>query len=346
MFRKGLCVLLALTLLLAVPAAFPAAAGDPAGEFTYEIVTRDGCAPYVQLTQYTGQETDLTLPAEIEGVPVRAVVLSGFSNRFLERLVIPETVQIVHCGTIIATPDNLTTLRELVLPEGLKVIGVRAFRYATALTKLMVPYSVSQILFDAFPDDLTLRVEKGSYAHRWAVANDHPFELIAHDCSPGDPNADGLCTTTDARLALQQAAGRNILTPKQSAAADVDGTPGLTTTDARLILQHTAGKVSVPTISLPATFQSPLFDENEVVTASERLYDGRNHNLIEARDPVDNPRLLVKEINRRVFGSYYSGSEKIKGLSTREVSVKMKECTFGFNGWGEIGYYGYLISLW
>ena len=61
---------------------------------------------------------------------------------------------------------------------------------------------------------------------------------------PGDVDGDGAVTTTDARLILQEAAGKSEkpFTERQKAAADVDGDGKVTTTDARLTLQNAAGK--------------------------------------------------------------------------------------------------------
>ena len=60
----------------------------------------------------------------------------------------------------------------------------------------------------------------------------------------GDVDGDGAVTTTDARLILQEAAGKSgkPFTEQQKAAADVDGDGEVTTTDARLTLQRAAGK--------------------------------------------------------------------------------------------------------
>lgn len=63
----------------------------------------------------------------------------------------------------------------------------------------------------------------------------------------GDVNGDGKINATDARLALQAAVGKIILTEEQIAVANVDGKgdPGkeITATDARLILQYAVQKI-------------------------------------------------------------------------------------------------------
>jgi hypothetical protein len=59
----------------------------------------------------------------------------------------------------------------------------------------------------------------------------------------GDVDGDKKVTSTDARLVLQESAGKVKFNDKQKQAADVDGDGKVTSTDARLILQHTAGKI-------------------------------------------------------------------------------------------------------
>lgn len=56
----------------------------------------------------------------------------------------------------------------------------------------------------------------------------------------GDVDGDGKVTTTDARIVLQAAAGKETLDERQKVSADVDGDGEVTTTDAREILKKAA----------------------------------------------------------------------------------------------------------
>lgn len=71
----------------------------------------------------------------------------------------------------------------------------------------------------------------------WGLTFVDPYAAIS-----GDVNGDGKVNTTDARLALQHAAGRVKLTAEQQATADVDGNGKVNTTDARQILQKAVKK--------------------------------------------------------------------------------------------------------
>ncbi len=64
------------------------------------------------------------------------------------------------------------SLTEVILPEGLKVIGSKAFR-GCSLTSIILPDSIVSIAGDAFDDPGTIEViaNEGSYAYQWASDN-------------------------------------------------------------------------------------------------------------------------------------------------------------------------------
>ena len=75
---------------------------------------------------------------------------------------------------------GITGITELTLPDGMYEIGTCAFGQCTGLEKLVVPESVKVIDSEAFEDDvsLVLYVYEDSYAHKFAVKNNIPYELI------------------------------------------------------------------------------------------------------------------------------------------------------------------------
>lgn len=358
--KKAVSILLVLALLLPV-AAMPAGAEELTwGDFRYEIGTNAGAEyAYVKLTGYTGEATELTLPSEIDGLPV-AVVESLVGGECPARLVIPEGVKVIQ----ILFGKHSEALEEVVLPESLRAIGGvprdmlydekndeiyggGAFLYATSLTTLTVPPAVTLISALTFPETLTLRGEKGSFVARWAAANEQPFEAIAHECTVGDLNADGLCNTTDARLALQYAAGVVVPTAEQSAAADVDRSGKADTTDARQMLQYAAGVATIETIAVPTTFDVPLLSREEIDGA---LVTWRKQALPAPQEEValDNADALADQLNAavcRTYNSYPIIVQNYMGLrvhfNTQEGRTWVSKAT-GFTG---IFYYGVGFSL-
>ena len=114
------------------------------GDYTYMLL-EDGSA---RITRYKGTDEDLTVPAELDGHPVREIGHKVF----------------YECGalTTVALPDSLTS------------IGDRAFSWCDSLTTITLPDSVTSIGVGAFsncPSDLTLTVPRDSYACQYAIDN-------------------------------------------------------------------------------------------------------------------------------------------------------------------------------
>ena len=98
------------------------------------------------ITGYYGSVTELTVPAEIDGVPVYAIDGEAFGWRPLEKVVISEGIQRIggsaFCGC--------TELTEVVLPSTLKYIGSYAFEGCDKLASIELPYGLETINPGAF----------------------------------------------------------------------------------------------------------------------------------------------------------------------------------------------------
>ncbi len=164
MKRKFLCLLLTLALVLGLAAT--ASAYDDritSGDWVYEIV--EGKAV---LCSYIGTDTDVVVPAKIDGYAVsevgpgffcafgkvqetmKSVTLSegiqrintnAFANcTALERAYIPGSVRTISSSAF----EGCTALYDVTFSEGLKSIGRYAF-LNTALTSVVIPASVTTI---------------------------------------------------------------------------------------------------------------------------------------------------------------------------------------------------------
>lgn len=140
------------------------------------------------------------IPAYMADTPVGRIGNEAFSGaKYLEELTLPETVYNIGFAAFYKATrlkkinfsqglrilersafNTCTALEELILPDTLIDIGERAFAYCTKLRSVQIPASVGHIADDAFDGckQLTLRVEKDSYAERYAVAKQIPFETI------------------------------------------------------------------------------------------------------------------------------------------------------------------------
>lgn len=124
---------------LPVPEQTPSAPSEES-KFTYSIQNGG-----VTITSYTGKETRVILPSELEGYPVVAVGDRAFM-------------------------DN-TILCEVLLPESVTSIGWFAFSGCVALENISIPASVSTICYGAFQNcrsTLTVSCPASSYAEAYA----------------------------------------------------------------------------------------------------------------------------------------------------------------------------------
>ncbi len=106
----------------------------------YAYITEDG---EVTLTGYTGAEKNVSLPSEIDGVPVTAIGKETFRN---------------------------TAIEAVILPDGIQSIGWFAFSGCSNLRSIAIPSSVETIEYGAFDGctSLTIYCEKGSFAEKYA----------------------------------------------------------------------------------------------------------------------------------------------------------------------------------
>ncbi len=99
------------------------------------------------LWEYTGEETELYLPAETcEGNPVVAIFDETFwGNKILKKVIIPQSVKIIGTDAFRAC----TALEEIIIPDSVEIIGDEAFIGCTSLKSVDYP-SMDYIPIGAF----------------------------------------------------------------------------------------------------------------------------------------------------------------------------------------------------
>lgn len=103
----------------------------------------------VTITKYVGSDTDVTIPASIDGLPVTSIGEGAFSG---------------------------TAVKKVTIPQGVTHIDWFAFNSCTALTEIIIPSSVTLIDYGAFDycPKLLVICEKGSYAELYAKSRALP----------------------------------------------------------------------------------------------------------------------------------------------------------------------------
>ena len=116
--KKLLMFLLVLILAAAGPALAQSAGTSPEG-FHWEI-GEEG----LLISGYEGSSRELTIPAEIDGHPVRAIGEEAFAESQLSRVSLPNSLISIGAG---AFYDN--QLGEITIPASVTYIGTGAFMY-------------------------------------------------------------------------------------------------------------------------------------------------------------------------------------------------------------------------
>ena len=147
------------------------------GEYEYYI-SEDGSAI---ISHYNGEEKSLTLPSEINGIPVTALKNLGWVYR-VEEVFIPDSITIIYDNpfnsfqdlkTITVSPDHPTLKsidgilfskdenrlicyprenkkKSYTVPEDVKIIGKNAFYFQLHLSSITLPKSLTTIEDSAF----------------------------------------------------------------------------------------------------------------------------------------------------------------------------------------------------
>lgn len=152
------------------------------------------------LTEYTGNESSVTIPSSLGSSKVTAIGAGAFSgNTNVRSISIPSSVTQIgqeafsDCTSLssVSMPSSLesigigafygcTSLSSVSVPNGTKTISDEAFAQCSSLKTITIPSSVTTIAGDAFSgcDSLNIRCNDGSAAHSFAVENGIPYTLI------------------------------------------------------------------------------------------------------------------------------------------------------------------------
>ena len=105
--------------------------------FTWKAL-EDGTA---EITGYTGAETEIVIPAEVDGLPVSRIGAWAFEKSAVTRVEIPEGITSVgrYCFS------ECRDLAEIILPESLTSLGDCAFILCTSLKELTFPEALTEV---------------------------------------------------------------------------------------------------------------------------------------------------------------------------------------------------------
>ena len=99
------------------------------------------------ITKYSGSETEVKIPSEIDGVTVTGIGAEAFmSCQKIKSIVIPDTVKTIGEYAF----HGCLSLSGITLGKSVESIGERAFNNCKGLTSIVIPDSVTSIGDDCF----------------------------------------------------------------------------------------------------------------------------------------------------------------------------------------------------
>ena len=150
--RKYFAILLALVMTLtALPLSGLTASAATSGDFEYEVLSETDKT--CEITDYTGEATELTIPSELDGYTVTSIGGSAFSwCESLTSVDIPNSVTSIG-DSAFSWCESLTSVG---FPNSVTSIGYNAFAYCRSLMNVDIPDSVTSIGGSAFADCTSL----------------------------------------------------------------------------------------------------------------------------------------------------------------------------------------------
>ena len=135
-------------------------------EYTYYIQSKNHVNT-ITLVQYDGQEENVEIPNEINGISVTALGASLFNGcDFIKSITIPNGISLIGFRTFY----NCSSLKNIILANTLTTINSNAFDSCSSLEEIIIPKTVKTIYNDIFYKCTNLKVvycEAGSKSSEW-----------------------------------------------------------------------------------------------------------------------------------------------------------------------------------
>ena len=111
---------------------------SPSSDFEYELnEAGDG----IVITKYTGENSVILIPQQIDGYPV--VQAGGFGGENLQSVKLTDSVKIINENAF----KGCSKLTGINIPANIEIIGEDAFKGCTELYNLTIPESITAIRF-------------------------------------------------------------------------------------------------------------------------------------------------------------------------------------------------------
>lgn len=145
MKKKGIIRTMVLGLVMVSALAFGKANEADAAKYKGFVYQKNG--KNVTITDYTGTESEVTIPSKIAGKKVTIIGNKTFKdNHNIKKVIMPDTVKKIEYAAF----KNCSKLKKITLSDNLVRIGSVAFEECTSLEKINLPAKVERIEYAAF----------------------------------------------------------------------------------------------------------------------------------------------------------------------------------------------------
>lgn len=125
--------------------AQPAIMGDKTSEY---YINKNGI-----ITEYIGGDKNITVPYEVDGIPVKGFKASVFAGSDIESISIPKSVKKIPNGAFM----DCENLKKCVIPDSIETIGKYAFSGCGALDNVKIPENIRSVGSYAFSECTALK---------------------------------------------------------------------------------------------------------------------------------------------------------------------------------------------
>ena len=132
---KKLSLFLSICLLLGLM-TFPVSAKTLDNGLMYVIENGEAT-----ISNYVGKDTEIVVPAEIDGYPVTAIGGSAFASKNVHKVTLPNTIKVIGPNAF----SNCQNLKEINIPNSVTYISDFAFNECITLDGVILPDSLEYL---------------------------------------------------------------------------------------------------------------------------------------------------------------------------------------------------------
>lgn len=165
---------------IAPAASITAQAVETFGAFQYEVKEDDSGNQFAVISGYDKSEKKVSIPAQIEGIPVKWIGNNAFKDAaMIESVTLPDSVNII-CDFAF---QNCTSLKTVKWPDDLLIVGEFAFQNCSSLTDAVLPEGTQQLRNYAFDHCVNLQKVKMPMGEQTRGMECYIGNCVFRDCT-------------------------------------------------------------------------------------------------------------------------------------------------------------------